>query len=379
MSRGHGGYRAVRNALQTSNPAFRKASHRSCILFQRPRKGQGHFCAAACVGKLQGAAVSAGSLPCKEKPQPQMPLLGAAGVAGKEGLFPFGQSFRRKAGAGIFHCNDNGISFCRDRKGNLTAGRGVAHGIVQQVAHRPVQAGAVYFRLHSRHRIADKINLLHSAETLPDPLPALCQGVQSDGFLCFRGGIRQGKTYYQTQDNAFRENQMAANLISAFEALPDGTSIMVITGSAHSNLYGMDVIGTVPCLANQLRQAYGRALTAWNYSAALDYTRSGQTASIRMNGQLYSVVCLADQDLSALLPGYRSRTFWLVSDAYEAVKNLPLTGDVLPYNNYPYPVQPGQVFVLDYALSDGSALRLFYRADGTSYQGAPTTVGFEAG
>ena len=191
--------------------------------------------------------------------------------------------------------------------------------------------------------------------------------------------IRQGKTYYQTQDNAFRENQMAANLISAFEALPDGTSIMVITGSAHSNLYGMDVSGTVPCLANQLRQAYGSALTAWNYSAALDYTRSGQTASIRMNGQLYSVVCLADQDLSALLPGYRSRTFWLVSDAYEAVKNLPLTGDVLPYNNYPCSVQPGQVFVLDYALSDGSALRLFYRADGTSYQGAPTTVGFDAG
>ena len=87
--------------------------------------------------------------------------------------------------------------------------------------------------------------------------------------------IRQGKTYYQTQDNAFRENQMAANLIHAFEALPDGTSIMVITGSAHSNLYGMDVSGTVPCLANQLRQAYGSALTAWNYSAALDYTRSG--------------------------------------------------------------------------------------------------------
>lgn len=190
--------------------------------------------------------------------------------------------------------------------------------------------------------------------------------------------IRQGKTYYQTQDNAFRENQMATNLINAFEALPDGTSILVITGSVHSNLYGMDVSGTVPCLANQLRQAYGNAVIAWNYSAALDYTRSGQTAYIRMNGQLYSAVCLADQDLSDLLPGYRSRTFWLVSDAYEAVKNLPLTGDVLPYNNYPYPVQPGQVFVLDYALSDSSALRLFYRADGTICQGAPVTSGFDA-
>lgn len=188
--------------------------------------------------------------------------------------------------------------------------------------------------------------------------------------------IRQGKTYYQTQDDAFRENQMATNLMKAFEALPDGTSILVITGSAHSNLYGMDVTGTVPCLANQLRQAYGDAVIAQNYTAGLDYTRAGQTGSIRINGQLYSAVCLGDQDLSALFPGYQSRTFWLISDAWEAVKDLPLTGDLLHYNNYPCPVQPGQVFALDYVLSDGSSLRLFYRADGTSYQGVPTTVGF---
>src|SRR5699024_7488330 len=48
--------------------------------------------------------------------------------------------------------------------------------------------------------------------------------------------IEQGKQYYKTGDGAYRENCMAENLARAFEALPMGASVMVITGSAHSNL-----------------------------------------------------------------------------------------------------------------------------------------------
>lgn len=191
--------------------------------------------------------------------------------------------------------------------------------------------------------------------------------------------IQQGKTYYQTGDDAFRENQMAANLMDALEALPEGESILVITGSAHSNLYGTDLTGTVPCLARQLRQAYGARVLAWNLTAGLDYTRAGQTAAVEIAGQSFSALCLAEQDLSALLPGYRSRTFWLIPDAWAAARDLPRTGDLLPYGNYPCPIDPGQVFALDYILSDGSSLRLFYRADGTLYQGLPATAGFAAG
>ena len=94
--------------------------------------------------------------------------------------------------------------------------------------------------------------------------------------------IDQGKQYYQTGDNAYRENAMTENLTRAFEALPMGASVMVITGSAHSNLYAMDYYtGAVPCMANQLRQQYGAALVARNLSAGIDYARAGETAPVR--------------------------------------------------------------------------------------------------
>lgn len=192
--------------------------------------------------------------------------------------------------------------------------------------------------------------------------------------------IGQGKTYYQTRDGAYRENQMVLNFKEAFDALPAGTSVMVITGSAHSDIYQNDFsTGRVPCLANQLRQVYGENLAARNLSAGLDYTTAGLTSSIPLGGKEYSALCLAVQDLSGLLPQYQSRTFWLIQEAYGDVQSLPLTGEVLPYNNFPWPVQEGEVFAVDYLLTDGSAQRRFYRADGTSWQDMPTTLGFAAG
>ena len=189
--------------------------------------------------------------------------------------------------------------------------------------------------------------------------------------------IEQGKQYYQTGDDVYRENIMAENLARIFESLPMGASVMVITGSAHSNLYAMDYnTGTVPCMAGQLRQQYGAALQARNLSDGIDYTRAGDTQLVRLAGTDYTAVCLGEQDLSSRLPGYQSRTFWLVEGAYEAACALPATGEFLPYDNYLNPVEEGQVYRVDYLLADGSAESRYYRADGTLWQGQPATAGF---
>ena len=189
--------------------------------------------------------------------------------------------------------------------------------------------------------------------------------------------IEQGKQYYQTGDDAYRENVMAENLARIFESLPMGASVMVITGSAHSNLYAMDYnTGTVPCMAGQLRQQYGAALQARNLSDGIDYTRAGDTQLVRLAGTDYTAVCLGEQDLSSRLPRYQSRTFWLVEGAYEAACALPATGEFLPYDNYLNPVEEGQVYRVDYLLADGSAESRYYRADGTLWQGQPATAGF---
>ena len=189
--------------------------------------------------------------------------------------------------------------------------------------------------------------------------------------------IEQGKQYYQTGDDVYRENIMAENLARIFESLPMGASVMVITGSAHSNLYAMDYnTGTVPCMAGQLRQQYGAALQARNLSDGIDYTRAGDTQLVRLAGTDYTAVCLGEQDLSSRLPGYQSRIFWLVEGAYEAACALPATGEFLPYDNYLNPVEEGQVYRIDYLLADGSSESRYYRADGTLWQGQPATAGF---
>ena len=189
--------------------------------------------------------------------------------------------------------------------------------------------------------------------------------------------IEQGKQYYQTGDDVYRENIMAENLARIFESLPMGASVMVITGSAHSNLYAMDYnTGTVPCMVGQLRQQYGAALQARNLSDGIDYTRAGDTQLVRLAGTDYTAVCLGEQDLSSRLPGYQSRIFWLVEGAYEAACALPATGEFLPYDNYLNPVEEGQVYRIDYLLADGSTESRYYRADGTLWQGQPATAGF---
>ena len=191
--------------------------------------------------------------------------------------------------------------------------------------------------------------------------------------------IEQGKQYYQTGDDVYRENIMAENLARIFESLPMGASVMVITGSAHSNLYAMDPFtGTVPCMAGQLRQKYGAALQARNLSAGVSYTRAGDTELVALGGVDYTAVCLGEQDLTGLAPGYRSRAFWLVEGAYEAARALPATGEVLPCSNYLNPVEEGQVYRVVYTLEDGSAQTRYYRADGATYEGSPATTGFAA-
>ena len=81
------------------------------------------------------------------------------------------------------------------------------------------------------------------------------------------------------------------------------------------------------------------------------------------------------QDLTGF-QDYSFREFWRLEDAYEDFKSCKLTGDELPYDNYPMVIETGQVFVITYTRTDGSVMTLCYRSDGTEWQGKPSTAGF---
>ena len=50
---------------------------------------------------------------------------------------------------------------------------------------------------------------------------------------------------------------------------------------------------------------------------------------------------------------------------------------MLPYDNYPIPIEAGQVFVIDYTRKDGTSERKYYRSDeGEQWNGMDCTTEF---
>lgn len=189
--------------------------------------------------------------------------------------------------------------------------------------------------------------------------------------------IAQGEAYYASGNDDYRENALVANFIRAFDEL-DGADAVGIYGSAHTGTKAMSwPLGGVGSMANQLAQRYGEALTSSDLSQeAKASVQPERTETLEVNGVSYQADYFGTSDLTSFSADYRERAFWRLADAnaYGAFKDLPATGDVLPYGNYPVAVEQGQVFVIDYTRADGTTERHVYRADGTTWQGQPTTV-----
>ena len=186
----------------------------------------------------------------------------------------------------------------------------------------------------------------------------------SPDYLAAQACIRQGEIYYQTGDGQYRENCLAENLIAAQEPL-GGEAVTGIFGSAHTNP------GQVGSLAHQLWAHYGSRLQCTDLTAlplstqTLDFMGASCTASY-----------FGRQDLSAFLPQYSHREFYRLENTYELCRHLPLTGNVLPYGNYPMPIEKGQVFLIVMTLQDGSQQYEYHRSDGHLWQNQPVTSQF---
>lgn len=190
--------------------------------------------------------------------------------------------------------------------------------------------------------------------------------------------IEQGKNFYadSNSDFVYRENQMVKNFISAFDRL-DGESVMGFYGSSHIGLTALDSTNTVPCMANQLKEIYGDVIESEDLFWVTQATEPSRTDTVSVNGKDYQASYFGKQDMSGF-QDYSYREFWRLEDAYDDFKSCELSDDNLPYDNYPMRIETGQVFIIDYTKNDGSVMRLYYRSDGTEWQGRPSTVGFLA-
>lgn len=193
---------------------------------------------------------------------------------------------------------------------------------------------------------------------------------ESETYRLAQEAVKQGMRYYANNDSVYRENTMVQNFRAAIDRL-ESESIVGIFGSAHTGLNALSFDGSVLCMAAQLRQHYGEIITSATIRASVDPIRS---ETIELGGRAYTAQYFGMQNLKGVFDGYDYREFWRLEQAYEDVKDLPKTGDMLPENNYPMPVENGQVFMIDYHMLDGTINRMYYRCDGNLFADGQLTT-----
>lgn len=187
--------------------------------------------------------------------------------------------------------------------------------------------------------------------------------------------IEQGKYFIVHSDHAYRENKMAENFIREFDSL-NGENIMGIYGAAHTGLDAMDFSGAVPCMANQLKAYYGEIVHSEDLTWMAKDIDPSRVDIINIGGKDYEASYFGKRDISAWSKEFASREFWHLGGAYDDLKNNPKTGNILPYDNYPMPIEEGQVFVIDYTKTDGSVVREYHLSDGYASKYGPSTEEF---
>lgn len=192
----------------------------------------------------------------------------------------------------------------------------------------------------------------------------------TDKYVLTLEAIEQGKKYYEG-DHAYRENMMVENFIREFDALEE-QSVMGIYGASHTGVNDMHHSARVPSMANQLNQIYDKL-----YSTDLSYMADKESEGsdeIEIEGTIYKGNYYGKTYIKGASV-FKYVEFWCLEDAYEDFKDKPMwTG--LANRNYPFTIEDGQVYVVDYKYKSGDDMRVYYRSDGLRWNGVDATSGF---
>ena len=181
--------------------------------------------------------------------------------------------------------------------------------------------------------------------------------------------MEQGKRYYEIEasDEAasvrYREDRMVENFRRSYQELEAvrRTDIMGVYGSTH--IVESEYRNSDYYMAKQLKAGYGERLHTE------DLTQEPERVdTLEVNGKAYTASYFGEQDISAV-KGCQTRKFWRLEDAYEDFRNVPTPREILPANNYPVKIQAGQVFAVEYLMSDGTTEWKYYISDGTTQNG----------
>jgi len=191
--------------------------------------------------------------------------------------------------------------------------------------------------------------------------------------------IAQFRHFDSVGDHTLRSSvYKPQNFTREFDRLGN-QDIMAIHGAGHVHFGYFDGRVGMPTLAYALQQRYGDNIEIF------DMTRYALVAE----PQQIDIITINNTDFSAPFFGRRYinfttadgrlilwREFWRLEEAYPHFADSPLTGNVLPFTNFPFVAEVGQVFVVDYGYSDGTTERQYLRASGEYWQNMPVAQEF---
>lgn len=96
-----------------------------------------------------------------------------------------------------------------------------------------------------------------------------------------------------------------------------------------------------------------------------------QTLSI--NGKDYDAAYYGKVDYKAGV-GCEYIEYWHVVDAYDDLKTLETIDNTILSNYYPIPIEVGEVYIVDFALEDGTHMKTIMRSDGEMLNGKMVTI-----
>jgi len=201
----------------------------------------------------------------------------------------------------------------------------------------------------------------------------------TESYRLTRESIAQFNHFNREGSHAVRAYYKPRNFIREFDRLGN-QDVMAIHGGAHiASEYFLGYTG-VPSMATVLRERYGDALQIVDMS---------HYASPRSEPYRVDIISVGGIDFEASYFGIDrhsfttgdgreiiGREFWRLENAYEYFRDNPLTGNVLPFHNFPMYVEVGQVFIMDIHLADGTVDRGYYRASGHYWNNLRSTQEF---
>lgn len=181
--------------------------------------------------------------------------------------------------------------------------------------------------------------------------------------------IDQGKRYYGNgnQDHVYRENTMAQNFIREFEAL-DRESIMGIYGTAHIYLDKLNHTGECDCMGKQLVNHFGELITSEDLTLTAQVNAQPlRIDTVTIGKKDYTAEYFGSWTVSESYHGYCEVEFWRLPDAYDAFSKSDPTGIFRGSTHYPFPIEEGGAYIVQFLYPDGRKLRAYYLCDGMTY------------